>query len=98
MWPDGVVVAAPALDQHLGLLQRVEDLAVEELVPELSIEALVVTVLPRTAWLDVEGLYVDPTEPVPDRLGCELAAIVGPDMIRSPVLGKELSQNRQHVV
>jgi hypothetical protein len=35
VWPDAVVVAAPSLDQHLGLLEAVEDLAVEELVPEL---------------------------------------------------------------
>ena len=46
MWPDRIVVAPPLLDQHFGLLQRVEDLAVEQLVPELAVEALVVAVLP----------------------------------------------------
>ena len=44
MWPDSVVVTAPLLDQHLGLLQRVEDLAIEQFIPELSVEALVVAV------------------------------------------------------
>ena len=60
-------MTTPLLDQHLGFLQHVEDLAIEELVPQLSIEALVVAVLPRTAGLDVEGLYIDPAEPIPDR-------------------------------
>jgi len=32
--PDGVVVLAAAFDQHLRLLQRVEDLAVEQLVAQ----------------------------------------------------------------
>ena len=49
MWPDGVVVVTPLLDQHLGLLQRVEDFSIEQLVPELSAEALVVAVL-RLGW------------------------------------------------
>ena len=32
----GDVVPTPALDDDLGLLERVEDLAVEQLVPELT--------------------------------------------------------------
>jgi hypothetical protein len=33
---DRVVVPTPALDDDLGLLERGEDLAVEQLVPELT--------------------------------------------------------------
>ena len=36
MWAKGVVVLAPALDDDLGLLERGEGLAVEQLVPELT--------------------------------------------------------------
>ena len=36
MGPHGVVVPTPALDDDLGLLERGEDLAVEQLVPELT--------------------------------------------------------------
>ena len=36
VWAKGVVVATPALDDDLGLLERGEDLAVEQLVPELT--------------------------------------------------------------
>lgn len=42
-----VVVAAPLLDQDLRLPDRIEDLAVEQLVAESSVEALDVAVLPR---------------------------------------------------
>src|SRR5215218_7498328 len=50
---DRVVVPTPALDDDLGLLERGDDLAVEQLVPELGVEALDVAVLPRRAWGDV---------------------------------------------
>ena len=56
MWAKGVVVATPALDDDLGLLERVEDFAIEELVAELRVEALDVAVLPRAARGDVGGL------------------------------------------
>ncbi|ESW62637.1 hypothetical protein X772_36915 [Mesorhizobium sp. LSJC280B00] len=41
----------PSFDDNPGLLQRVEDLAIEQLVAELRIEALAIAVLPRTAGL-----------------------------------------------
>jgi hypothetical protein len=59
MRPDRVVVAPPALDDDSGLSERVEDFAVEQLVAKARVEALDVTVLPRTAPLDVSGLGAD---------------------------------------
>ena len=50
------VVAAPALDHHLGFVERREDLAVEQFVPELGVEALAVAILPGTARLDEQRL------------------------------------------
>jgi len=47
---------------------RVEDLAVQELVPQLAVEALVVSVLPRTTGLYVERLHTEPGEPPPHEL------------------------------
>src|ERR687883_664022 len=55
----GVVVTAPALDDDLRLAQRVEDLAVEQLVAQSRIETLDKAVLPRTARRDVSGLRAD---------------------------------------
>jgi hypothetical protein len=47
VWPYGVVVLAPLFDQHLGFLERVEHLAVQQLVAELAVEGFDVAVLPR---------------------------------------------------
>ena len=59
MGPDGVVVTTPALDDDLRLAQGVEDLAIEQLVPEAGIEALDVAVLPGAARSDLGGLGSD---------------------------------------
>jgi hypothetical protein len=40
MRPDSVVVSSPTLDDDLGLVQRVEDFAIEKLVAQARIEAL----------------------------------------------------------
>ena len=53
MWALLVVFTTKHLDHDLRLLERVEDLAVEQLVSELAVEALDVAVLPGTARLDV---------------------------------------------
>jgi len=98
VWSDVVVVAAPSLDQHPGFFEAAEDLAVEQLIPELAVEALVLAVLPGAAGRDIERFHRDPTEPVSDRLGRELAAVGGPDVIRRTMADKELGQDLQHVV
>ena len=41
-----VVVSAPLFDQDLCFPERIEDLPVEQLVPEAGIEALDIGVLP----------------------------------------------------
>ena len=63
MRPDGIVVASPVLDQHLRLAERREDLAVQELISELRVQALAVAVLPRASRFDVERLDADPSQP-----------------------------------
>ena len=75
MRPDGVVVDTPLLDQDLGLTQAAEQFAIEQLVPEPSIEAFDVAVLPRAAWLDEGGLGTDSRDPLPNGLGDELRPI-----------------------
>ena len=44
---DGVVLPPPLFDEHLCLLQGIEDLALQHLFAERSVEALVVAILPR---------------------------------------------------
>jgi len=78
MWALGVVVAPPALDDDLGLGEAVEDLPVEQLVPEFRVEALTVAVFPGAGRLDVGGLCADGCDPLPHRLGDELRAVCDP--------------------
>src|ERR1039458_4936418 len=52
--PFRVVFHPPPLSQNLCLLQRVKNLAVQELISQLPVEALTVPVLPRTPRLDVQ--------------------------------------------
>jgi len=42
VWPDGVVVPAPAFSQHTEFLHRVEEFQVEELIPEFRVEAFAI--------------------------------------------------------
>src|SRR4051794_25636744 len=94
MGPDGVVVTTPALDDDLRLAQSVEDLATEQLVPEASIEALDVAVLPRAARSDVGGLGSDRRDPLLDGLGDELRAVVGANVARHATQDEQV---REHV-
>jgi len=60
VWSDVVVLPPPALGEDSDLGQRVEDLAIEKLVPEPGVEGLDVAVSPGTARLDEEGNHVQP--------------------------------------
>ena len=71
--PDPIVVPPPALDDDLGFAQRVEPLAVEELVAQASIEALDVAVLPGTPS-PIGGPGTDGRDPFLHGLGRELRA------------------------
>ena len=59
MRSDLVVVTTPLFSQHLSLLQAVEDFPIQKLISELAIERFTVAVLPRTAWLNEQGLGAD---------------------------------------
>jgi hypothetical protein len=73
---DGIVVSSPGLDEHLCFTQRREDLAVEQFVPELGVQALAVAVLPGTAGFDVERFDNDFAQPVANADGHELRPVV----------------------
>jgi hypothetical protein len=69
-------VLPPGLDQDLGRGQAAEDLAVEQFVTELAVEALALAILPRTAERDVGGLRADCGDPFVQNHGNELRAVV----------------------
>ena len=93
MRPDGVVVTTPALDDDLRFAQRVEDLAIEQLVAQPGIEALDEAVLPRAARCDVGGLCADGGDPLLHRLGDELRAIVGADVLGHAAQDEQVGQH-----
>jgi hypothetical protein len=52
MRPYGVVVAPPGFDQNLGLIERLENLSIKELIAQAIVEAFNIAVLPGAAWRD----------------------------------------------
>ena len=60
MRSDSVVVLSPLFDDDGGLLQAVEDLPVQTFIAEFAVEGLAITVLPRTAGLDVKAGAIIP--------------------------------------
>ena len=71
MWSDVIVVLSPPGGQHSGLLYSCKDLAVEQFVSELPVEAFDVSVLPGAPTFDEQRAYAQPREPGPDSPGYE---------------------------
>ena len=80
MRSDGVLVPPPPLDNDLGLLQGVEDFAIQKFIPQLGDEALAITVLPRAAGHDVRCLGAHSRDPFTQCLSDELRTVVGSDV------------------
>ncbi len=93
MWPKDVVEAPPALDHDAGLGERVEDVAIEELVTEAGVEALDVSILPWAPRFDVGSLCADGCDPVLNRLRNELRAIIGSYVLRHAPEDEEVGQD-----
>ena len=55
VWSDGVVVSLPLFDDDLSLFESIEDLPIQQFVPEAGIEGLAVSILPRRAGFNVSG-------------------------------------------
>ena len=83
-------MSPPAFDQDLGFLQRVEELSVQKLIPELPIERLHVTVLPGTPRLDGERLHTELAKPVPHRRRRKLRTVVRADVVWQPSPQEEI--------
>ena len=97
MWALRIVVLAPALDHDPRLGQAVEDLAIEQLVSQLRVEALAIAILPWTAGLDVSRTGADSGDPLPHGLGDELWPIVRPDMVWHASQDELVRQNVDHI-
>lgn len=69
-------MAPPAFDDDPGLRERIENLPIQQLVPEPSVEALDEAVLPGAARRDISRLRSDSRDPVLHGLGDELRSVV----------------------
>ncbi len=98
MWPFCVVEVSPLFDQHLGLLEGVEDLPVQTLVPELAVEALVVAVLPGAAGRDEQSLDLQPSEPIAHDLSNKLGTVVGADVLWWAMTQEQLGEDIEHLL
>jgi len=93
-----IVLLPPALDEDLGLQERIKNLTVEKLVTELSVERFVVAVFPWAAWLDVERFHADLFQPFPYDLCGKLRPVVRPNEVGHTPENKKLRQATKHVI
>src|SRR3954452_6688366 len=90
----GIIFPLPQRAQLPGLGFALEFLAVEELVAELAVKRLRVTVLPGTRRRHVQRPRTGPLQPTPDHLGRELRAVVAADPVGWPSApGRDLGQD-----
>ena len=97
MWARGVVVPPPGFDQDFRLAQIKEDFPRQQLVSELGVEALAVSIFPRRTGFDIECLHADALEPLAQGGGDELGAIVGTDMLRRAMMHEQFAQRVEHI-
>ena len=97
MWANGIVMPPPTLDDDLRLPERVENLPVQQLVSEAGVEALDVSVLPRTARRDIGRLGADRADPLPQGFGDELGPIVRTNVPRHAAQDEEVGQHVDHI-
>jgi hypothetical protein len=97
VWPLGVVVAPPALDDDPGLSKRVEDLSIKQFVAKPGVEALNEAVLLGTAPLNVGRLGPDGSDPVLHGLGEGFRSVVGSDVFGHATQNELIEQYVDHV-
>lgn len=84
-------------DQDLGFAQGVEQLTIQQFIPEPGIEAFAVSILPGGSWLDVSCLGADGGDPIPHLQSNKFRPIVGPDVFRRTAQNEQIGQRIQYV-
>lgn len=93
-----VVLPAETVRQVPGLLQRREELHVEQLVSEPGVEGLDVSILPGAAWLDEEGGAANFREPGSELTGDEFRPVVGAQVLGCAAVLDDLGELLDHVL
>lgn len=92
-----VVLQSRLLAQHLRLSQTGEQFTLQQFIAHAAVEAFDVTILPRTAWLDVQRAHLRDPQPRSDRAGDELRAIVRANMLPFPADQEQLLEHIDHI-
>ncbi len=95
MWPDTIVLPEPGIDDSLRLIERSKPLGIQDFTAQRSIEAFIVSILPRATRIDAQRLDADLGQPVLQVTCDELGTIVRPDMIRLPLLEQKRIERLQ---
>ncbi len=97
MGPDCVVLATPALDQEVGLGQRVEDLAVRAPASRLAVDVPDVAVLPGASGRDEQRLQAEPRQLLAHDLGRKFCTVVRAQVRRGSPIDNACRQLLQYV-
>ena len=90
-------MVSPAFDEGFGFAEIIEDFTRQQLISELGVEALTVTILPWTCRRDIQRCDADVSEPFPQRDGDKLRSIVGPYMLWCTVPDEQLAKYIQNI-
>ena len=82
-----------SLNHHLRLLQRIENLPIQALIPQLPVEAFTVAVFPRTPRLDVQRSDAYFRQPLPQLLRDELRASASITSYRPSLLATRIARH-----
>jgi len=70
---DSIVFLLPVLNHHLSFFQRIEALSVQQIIPQLSVEAFATSILPWAVWFDESRVHPEIEKGNPFNLGGNLA-------------------------
>ena len=76
MWSVVIIFPAPLFNQYPGFGQRGEDLSIQQLIPQFTVERLNIAVLPWTAGFDEQRLNTNTNQPFTYRLRSKLGTII----------------------
>lgn len=88
----------PDLCLSAGGSQVFKHLTVHELVPDSAVETLSVSILPGTAWFDIQSSHADLFQPTANLLGQELTAVVATEVLRHAVSSDQVGQHVDHIL
>ncbi len=76
MRSDVVIFLDPAIDGCLGLVGGLKPVCIQDFIAKRAIESFIISVLPGTPWVNVNGFDADAFEPCLEEFGDKLWPII----------------------